>query len=1652
MIKNSIHFYKLRIIIFTFSLLLFINFSNGQQSFTQGNLVVLQTTNTATKSSSPITLKEISPTGALGITVSIPSSATNNYPLKTSGIYGGSEGFLTTSSDGKYLVLGGYCTSSTIADITATSSSTYPRAGGIVTQSGAYAQIDTSKTFFNANDIRGAISDGSHFWVSGASAANVDGINFFGPGNKLALATGAVPPKAYGIHIFNGNIYYSTQKAGPTNTASQLGIFQLGTGLPTSGTVTVSQIINTGGTAIPEDFSFNPAMNICYIAINLNTAVGGIQKWTKIGSTWSLAYTLGTGATNIGAYGLVVDYSGSNPIIYATTYETSGNRVIKITDSGIGSTATTLVSAVVGVFNKGIAFAPVDFGTPIVNLYISTNIGSETATTAITVTAIASSSVSSTQTVSLNVAGLGITSNDYILSDSVITIPTGSSSGSLTFTVANALIYGGSKTAILSLKNPSSGLQLGTMVSQNITILDDANATPTISMNVATTTDYIDGGFIVSPASPFYLSGVIGDITDPASTIGIDFAINDNETAANLLTVTAVSNNQAVVSNSNLVLSGTGAIRNLKIIPTGVGYSNISINVNDGISTTTYVIIFAASSRIPDLIPANTYWHTGMSDASDAIAIDNNYYISGDDEYNTLNVYSRHASGLPAVSFNFSSYLALPDPALPEADIEAATRSTTVSNKIYWSGSMSNGSAPFPNKPNRDRLFATTISGTGASTTFTFAGYVNLRSSLLSWGDVNGYNFTASSQPGLDSKNKAGFSLEGMVFGPDNTTLYLGMRAPLVPVTNRNKALIAPILNFESWFNNGNPIGNPTYGTPIELDLNHRGIRDIERLSNGTYIIIAGDAGDSTFACDFYKWTGYPTDAPILVPSSGNVLKMEGVLPIDNGSGQSSLTQLQVVTDGGDVILYDDGFEAKELNSGLRKFRSDIITGLDLNICTGYIASISANSNTTFCLGDSVTLTATAGNGNNTYLWSNGATTSSIKVKTANNYTVTVTNVTSGCIANANQNIVVKTTPSQPTLSAVATCGHTTLTATNYSGNLLWSTSDTTASIIVNDGNIYTATQSIDGCISTAASISLLPIPINNQTISILSVQGINVYIGTSVTFTSATTGTVLPADIKWFVNNTYTGTTGIAYSYIPSNGDIVKAVIDQVACSSGAISNTIIMNVSSYLTTTWTGLLNNNWNNAANWTNGIPAANYNVTIPSNAINMPTLNVSGACHDITLASDASLIDNNNNLTIGGTVEADRYLTSGKWHFVASPVLTATGYAFSSQNPDNNGASLYLQKYNEGWNGTGNPWVNITIGYQEQLTPGKGYEVWTTAPTTIKLKGTSLKSLDASLPLTYTPTASSPGWNLVGNPFPAAINVVNFNTNWTINNMAASIYVWDPSFGNYKFWNGIAGNLGGIVPAYQSFMVKATGTNPSMIVPASAKQVGTTYFKSKVSELLSLKVEGNNLQDETFINFNSKSTKDFDEKLDVEKVYGIEEAPQLFSKISEKEVSINVLPKLETNQVIQLGFVTKVAGNFSITASGINTFAKDTKILLEDTKLNTFVDLNKEAVYSFTSNSSDETNRFKIHFTSSNVVENTNSTINIYSYNNTIYINNSNNDQIKEIVIYDLLGHELLKKQGNNNTINTINMQYITAYYVVKVVTATNVYTQRVFIK
>jgi uncharacterized protein YjiK len=110
---------------------------------------------------------------------------------------------------------------------------------------------------------------------------------------------------------------------------------------------------------------------------------------------------------------------------------------------------------------------------PTVILSTSATTGTEVGTTVITVTATADVAVNGDQTVNLGVTGTAITAGDYTLSNTVITISSGQTSGSVTFAVVNDALVEGTEVATLTITNPSSGIVLGSTSTQAVTIADN---------------------------------------------------------------------------------------------------------------------------------------------------------------------------------------------------------------------------------------------------------------------------------------------------------------------------------------------------------------------------------------------------------------------------------------------------------------------------------------------------------------------------------------------------------------------------------------------------------------------------------------------------------------------------------------------------------------------------------------------------------------------------------------------------------------------------------------------------------------------------------------------------------------------------------------------------------------------------------------------------------------------------------------------------------------------------------------------------------------------------------------------------------------------------------------------------------------------------
>lgn len=149
------------------------------------------------------------------------------------------------------------------------------------------------------------------------------------------------------------------------------------------------------------------------------------------------------------------------------------------------------------------------------------------------------------------------------------------------------------------------------------------------------------------------------------------------------------------------------------------------------------------------------------------------------------------------------------------------------------------------------------------------------------------------------------------------------------------------------------------------------------------------------------------------------------------------------------------------------------------------LAEITANGATTFCEGNQVVLTASAGNA---WLWSNGATSQSITVTAGGNYSVAVTGA-GGCVATSSVTAVtVNVNPPAIINASGATtfCEGGSVTLTASAGNSwLWSNGASTQSITVSStASLTVSVTQNGGCIShsTATNVTSNPNPVADIT------------------------------------------------------------------------------------------------------------------------------------------------------------------------------------------------------------------------------------------------------------------------------------------------------------------------------------------------------------------------------------------------------------------------------------------------------------------------------------------------------------------------------------------------------------------------------------------
>ena len=466
-------------------------------------------------------------------------------------------------------------------------------------------------------------------------------------------------------------------------------------------------------------------------------------------------------------------------------------------------------------------------------------------------------------------------------------------------------------------------------------------------------------------------------------------------------------------------------------------------------------------------------------------------------------------------------------------------------------------------------------------------------------------------------------------------------------------------------------------------------------------------------------------------------------------------------------------------------------------------------------------------------------------------------------------------------------------------------------------------------------------------------------------------------------VNNT--GTLNIG-STLSNNGNITGSgttvlngtMSSQTLDSIGTISN---LTINNNVAITATG--NQTITGVVSLQSGTLNTNGNVTLASNATGTAAI---AAIDGIT-----------NTGSISGTLTAQRYLTAQRAYRLLGhpfnsgiplsnlqPYVDITG-AGGGLTTGNASAFNYLTGVWTGYTSNTGLWnTNEALFLFVRGTPGQGIGVtsggYTPNAPTLQLTGTvNTGNLDYTVKAASSfSAAGAEGWNAIGNPYPAPIDVNSIGNITAPGGTGASIYLWNTSkqstaegvaSGGYDYYT-----LGSpiVIPMYGAFFIKnASGINQTIHFSENNKSLTPplALLGGMLQQGFQLEIDdtANHYWDKLKISFNNTASTAATDNEDLTK---LSNTLLDFYSISsdDKKLAINRRPVLpDTSAMIPLGITTAVSKTFIMNASAVNLPA-NASYYLHDKYTEKWVSITNGMNYPFATNTdtaSKGNNRFEV---------------------------------------------------------------------------------------
>ena len=321
---------------------------------------------------SPIFVDQFDPkisNAAPTLTVAIPTNGANAFFFNG---HAATEGGLARSADHRILTFAGYGGVDLLARAGTPALLEIQRSICSVDASGS-----TSVLLYQLHDKvekmnpRGAVTDGNnHFWNCGNAGATF----YLSPAENKNKQNFDFVVNTRAMKIINNALYATLN--GPDATAEDklAGIYRFvdksgsAAALPVKKDATIELVVPvTAPYTKISGFDMNTSKTIAYLA----DTDAGIQKYVKTNGAWKMAYNFAIPQViptdkphPVGCFGVAVDFSGTAPVIYATTTEgyngsVNSNRVVRIVDTSATATVETIAQAPSEkITYRGIEFTP----------------------------------------------------------------------------------------------------------------------------------------------------------------------------------------------------------------------------------------------------------------------------------------------------------------------------------------------------------------------------------------------------------------------------------------------------------------------------------------------------------------------------------------------------------------------------------------------------------------------------------------------------------------------------------------------------------------------------------------------------------------------------------------------------------------------------------------------------------------------------------------------------------------------------------------------------------------------------------------------------------------------------------------------------------------------------------------------------------------------------------------------------------------------------------------------------------------------------------------------------------------------------------------------------------------------------------------------